>query len=132
MKYLGIDYGTKRTGLAISNDSGTVAVVKEVVVGRGQQDVIACIKKIVDDEKVNAVVVGLPLRADSTRSKTTEIIERFIAKLANHLAVPVQTFDERLTSVMADKISPHRKHQPRDHVAAQILLQNFLDQLPKS
>ncbi len=134
MKYLGIDYGTKRTGLAISDVSGRVAVLKETVEEDSQDRVIGRIKEIVSEDDVECVVIGLPISMSGEPTDMTEEVERFIEKLRNHVATPVQTTDERLTTEMANKLLRGVKKEERDQVAAQILLQNFLDeqnQLPE-
>lgn len=131
MKYIGIDYGTKRTGIAISDTHGTIALPKDVLQGLRQDDVIARIKKFVIEEGVEAIVIGMPRRSDNSSSRITEIVERFIAKLANHVSVPIQTVDERLTSAMAARLMHATKRKTHDDIAAQILLQNFLDQQSK-
>lgn len=129
MKYIGIDYGTKRTGIAISNEEGTVAVPKKVLEGLRQDDVISSLKKLVTEEEVDAIVVGMPYRKNNTPSTSTEIVERFVTKLSHHVRVPVQTVDERFTTVMAATLLRGTKRHTHDDIAAQILLQNFLDQL---
>ncbi|MFC1598280.1 Holliday junction resolvase RuvX [Patescibacteria group bacterium] len=129
MKYLGIDYGTKRTGVAISNDEASVAVLKETIEAESQDEVVLRLKEIVAEDKVEAIVIGLPVNMEGESTEMTEQVERFIEKLRNHVEVPVQTTDERLTSEMAGKLLRGVKKEERDQVAAQILLQNFLDQL---
>lgn len=129
MRYLGIDFGTKRTGLAISDENGRMAVVKDTIIGCGQDEVVERIKETVVTDKVEVVVVGLPLGLNSQHTEMTAEVERFVEKLRAHLGVPVQTFDERLTTAMARKLLQGMKQEDRDKVAAQIMLQNFLDEL---
>lgn len=129
MRYLGIDYGTKRTGVAISDGEGRIAVVKETIESESQNDTIARIKQIVEEEEMHAVVVGMPINMQGERNEMSEQVERFIAKLRDHITVPVQTVDERLTTEMARKLLHGLKPEDKDQVAAQILLQNFLDEL---
>ncbi len=128
-KYLGVDYGTKRTGLAVSDGDGRLAVVKETIRAEGQQAVIDRIKEIIEEDAIEVVVIGLPTNMDGESTEMTESVERFIEKLRNHVEIPVQTADERLTSEMAQKLLRGVKDAERDQVAAQILLQNFLDEL---
>lgn len=129
MKYLGIDYGTKRTGVAISDDHGRIAVIKETISAESQPEVISRIKEIVEADHIQVVVIGLPKNMNNEPTQMTEEVERFIAKLRDHLTVPVQTVDERLTSEMAQTLLRGVEREQRDQVAAQILLQNFLDKL---
>lgn len=128
MKYLGIDYGKKRTGVAISDSDGRVAVLKETIHADGPNEVIERIKFLVNEDAVEAVVVGLPVNMQGEKTAMTEDVERFIENLRNHVEVPVQTVDERLTTEMAKQLLRSVKNEERDQVAAQILLQNFLDQ----
>lgn len=132
MRYLGIDYGTKRTGVAISDPQGHMAVVKETIQGDSQQQVIERIRDIVSNDAVEVVVVGLPVNMESDDTEMTDHVMRFVEKLRGHVGVPVQTTDERLTTEMAKKLLRDVKNEERDQVAAQILLQNFLDQLQSS
>ncbi len=132
MRYIGIDFGTKRTGVAISGEDGRVAVVKETIEAENQQEVIARLKEIVKTENVDVVVIGVPTNLNGESTDMTETVERFVAKLRDHVGVPVQTTDERLTTEMAKKLLRGVKNEERDKVAAQILLQNFLDELSVS
>lgn len=129
MKYLGLDFGTKRTGVAVSDNDGRMAVVKETIEVEGQQALIDRIKAIIEEDIIESIVVGLPVGLDSQETQQTETARRFIEKLRNHVTVPVQTVDERLTTEMAKTLLTGVKNEDRDKVAAQILLQNFLDQL---
>ncbi|MBI2411461.1 MAG: Holliday junction resolvase RuvX [Candidatus Kerfeldbacteria bacterium] len=128
MRYLGIDYGSKRTGLAISDPEGRLAVLKGSISLSSQPEVIDRIKQIIEEDQVESVVVGLPINMSGEPTEMTEHVNRFIEKLRNHVSVPVQTIDERLTTEMAKKLLQGVKNEDRDAVAAQIMLQNFLDE----
>ncbi len=128
MKYLGIDYGLKRTGVAVSDTAGRVAVLRETISADGQQEVIDRIKRIIEDDLIECVVVGRPTNLDNGDTHQTEITDRFVEKLRNHLTIPVQVTDERLTTEMAKTLLQGIDMDKRDQVAAQILLQDFLDQ----
>lgn len=132
MKFLGVDYGTKRTGIAISDADARVSVVKETIDADGQQAVIDRIKEIVDEETVERIVVGVPFNMDGETSDMTDHVRRFIENLRNHVSIPVQEIDERLTTEMAKQLLRGLQNQERDQVAAQIMLQNFLDELSQS
>lgn len=132
MKYLGIDYGTKRTGVAISDGDARVSVVKETIEADGPQAVIDRIKEIVTAEEVDRIVVGVPVNMDGDDSSWTDAVRRFIENLRSHVGVPVQEIDERLTTEMAKTLLRGIENQERDQVAAQIMLQNFLDELRES
>ena len=132
MKYLGLDFGTKRTGVAVSDNDGRMAVVKETIEVEGQQAVIDRIKEIIEEDTIESIVVGMPVGLDGQETAQTEAVKRFIEKLRNHVTIPVQTIDERLTTEMAKTLLHGVKNEDRDKVAAQILLQNFLDQLAEA
>lgn len=134
MKVLGMDYGSAKVGLALGDTGLRLAVGKGTLKGLSQNNVIAKIKAIVNLEQIERVVVGLPLNLNSEATATTVEVQRFIEKLRNHLVVPVQTVDERYTSQMADRALqavPQLKGN-QDQVAAQYILQTYLDSLPKS
>lgn len=131
MKYLGLDYGKTRVGLALGDDVTKLAVGKGILEGLSQNKLITKIKAIVNLERIDRIVIGLPLNLAGEQTLMTEEVQRFIDKLRNHVNVPVQTFDERLTSQMAESLLIELPPDKRkiDQVAAQIILQNYLDQL---
>ncbi|EKD79232.1 MAG: hypothetical protein ACD_41C00126G0001 [uncultured bacterium] len=129
MKCLALDYGKTRVGLALGDTGTKVAVGKGVLEGLSQNKLITKIKAIVNLEHIDRVIIGLPLNLQGEPTLMTNEVQRFVEKLRNHITIPVQTFDERLTSVMADRLlqeDPSRSHL-QDQVAAQIILQNYLD-----
>ena len=129
MRYIAIDYGSKRTGVANSDEQAKVALVKETISASIQLEVIKRIKDIVNEEQLDAIIVGVPVKMSGAESEMTNEVQLFIAKLRDHFTVPVQTYDERLTTEMAKKLLRGVKNEERDQVAAQIMLQNFLDEL---
>lgn len=131
MKYLGLDYGKTRVGLALGDDVTKLAVGKGILEGLSQNKLITKIKAIVNLEQIDRIVIGLPLNLAGESTLMTEEVQRFVEKLRNHVSVPVQTFDERLTSQMAKTLLTDLPPDKRkiDQVAAQIILQNYFDQL---
>ena len=129
MKCLALDYGKTRVGLALGDTATKVAVGKGVIEGLSQNKLIAKIKAIVSLELIDRVVIGLPLNLQGEATLMTTEVQRFVEKLRNHITIPVQMFDERLTSAMADRLlqTVPNKHRKQDQVAAQIILQNYLD-----
>ena len=129
MKYLGLDYGKARVGMALGTDETHVAVGKGILEGLTQNKLIAKIKAIVNLEKIDRIVVGLPLNMQSASTEMTEEIKLFVEKLRSHLSIPIQTIDERFTSQMADNLLKDVKGEKKqDQVAAQLILQTYLDQ----
>jgi len=129
MKYLGLDYGKARVGMALGIDETHVAVGKGILEGLTQNKLIAKIKAIVNLEKIDRIVVGLPLNMQSESTEMTEEVKLFVEKLRSHLSIPIQTIDERFTSQMADNLLKDVKGEKKqDQVAAQLILQTYLDQ----
>jgi len=127
MRYLGIDYGSKRTGLAISDPEGRLAVVKETIEATEDSVILERLNDIILKEDVDAIVIGVPTNMNGNATHMTDRVERFVHLLANELEVPVYSVDERLTSVMAERMTREHKSAQTDQIAAQILLQNYLD-----
>jgi len=132
MKILAIDYGTKNIGLALSDDRGKLAFVYKVLtppVGR-RVDVFDEIKKICEKEKVDKIIIGLPIGLSGKNTQTTELALDFIKKLKQELNISVQTVDERLSTVQAGYLESKNKKNINE-LSAQILLQDYLDKLYK-
>jgi len=131
MKYLAIDYGTKRTGLALCDRDETIA--SPFVVIDDKANLLEKIKHIVKEQNVDAIVLGLPLNMDDTEGPQAKAVRRLAEKLIDALAVPVYFQDERLSSFSAeDKLLPaglteKKKRKRVDAVAAAEILQSFLE-----
>ena len=101
MKVLALDYGAARTGVAVSDPTGTIArplcVVERAAEGTG----LARLAKLIGEEEVERVVVGLPLTLRGERGEQALATERFVEALRRTVGVPVETFDERFTTVLA-------------------------------
>ncbi|MGA0879064.1 MAG: Holliday junction resolvase RuvX [Ilumatobacteraceae bacterium] len=131
---MGIDLGAKRIGIAISDFTGTIASPHSVLErARSVRFDHQRIAKIVADEEVEIVVVGLPLTMSGVRSIAAKAATAEARRLATVLTVPVEMFDERLTTVTADRvlreadISASERRRYVDKVAAAVLLQTWLD-----
>lgn len=127
MRYLGIDYGMKRTGVAVSDPNGVIAVLKETIPSEDQNLLVERIERIVLDDNVDAIVIGLPVGLSGAASEMTHHVQRFVDILARALEIPIFTHDERLTSTMAKNATKDHKHADIDQVAAQMILQSYLD-----
>lgn len=132
---LGIDLGDARIGLAISDELGMLAHPLETIVVKATPDPVARVREIVERKQAGTVVLGLPRNMDGTSGPAAEKAKAFAEKLRGALpaGVTVKLWDERLTSVAAQKAlhaSGRNVKQSRaviDQVAAQILLQSWLD-----
>ena len=122
MRLLGIDYGTKRVGIAISDESAFIAREFSVL---SPKEFLKRIPKLVDEQEIGKLVVGLPLNMQGKHSKKTEEVVSFISELEKILNIPIVSSDERLSTVMAHRLPGGRAKT--DSLAAQIILQNYLD-----
>jgi putative Holliday junction resolvase len=134
MRVLGVDLGSKRIGIAVSDRSGTIASPLTVVqrsgsVARDHQVIAA----LVVEEEAEAVVVGLPLNMDGSMGPAAKAAVREAEALATVVNVPVHTSDERRTTVTADRamieagMDAKARRKVVDKVAAAVLLQHWLD-----
>ena len=132
MRYLAIDYGTRRTGLAICDPGETI--VSPLIVLQSEKTLPEKIARIVKDENVEAVVLGLPLNMDGSEGPQTQIVTRFADRLQACLTIPVYLQDERLSSFGAEEklapanLSKAEKKKRLDAVAAAEILEAFLEQ----
>ncbi len=101
MKVLALDYGSARTGVAVSDPTGTVARPLCVVERARSAVGLARLRELVRDEGAERVVVGLPLTLRGTRGEQADETERFVDELRDAVEVPVETFDERFTTTLA-------------------------------
>lgn len=134
MKYLGLDLGSRTLGLALSDDRGIIANSLTVIRHNEEYDrLILEIEKIVNDYKVEAIVLGLPKNMNNTLGPKGELSLQFQDKLQQKLSIPIFLQDERLTTVSAHKallesnMSRKKRKTVVDSVAATIILQTFLD-----
>jgi putative Holliday junction resolvase len=101
MKVLALDYGSARTGVAVSDPTGTVARPLCVVEGAATEAGLARLRELVRDEQAERVVVGLPLTLRGAHGEQAVETERFVEGLRAAIKVPVETFDERFTTTLA-------------------------------
>jgi putative Holliday junction resolvase len=133
MRVLGLDLGSKRIGVALSDPSGVIASPLTTLERRGGERDLAAVGALVREHEVGAIVVGLPLHMDGRRGPEAEAARRFARALADAVGVPVDTLDERWTTVEAERAlrESGRKGRKRravvDAVAAAILLRTWLD-----
>lgn len=125
MRWIGVDPGAKNVGLAISDPDERIAVTLEVVPASAA---VPAIRAIARREEAGGIVVGLPLRLDSSEGDAARGARRFGERLARATGLPVEYEDEKLTSDEADRrVGAAARDRPNDDVAAAILLQQFLD-----
>ena len=105
MRYLGLDFGLKRIGLAKSDPSGFIAqFYKTIYVSRNQEKVFAELSTIVENEEIEAIVIGIPYHMNGDKGEKGLMAEAFGESLKDYVSIPVFYEDERLTTVSAERI----------------------------
>jgi len=133
MRILGIDFGTKRIGVALSDELFLTAQGQDTILRKELKADLAAIKAVVASNGVSEVVVGLPLNMNGTYSEKTKETVVFVGELEKMIGVPVKTWDERLTSMQADRamlegdMSRAKRRKLSDRLAAQLILQSYMD-----
>ena len=123
MKILGIDYGEKRIGLAISDEGLMLARELNIL---SPKEFWVTIENLVATNEIKTIALGWPLALSGNETKKTEEVNNFKLKLEAVVKIPVVLVDERLSSVMAGNLAGG--HKNIDSLAAQIILQNYLNQ----
>lgn len=131
MRYLAIDYGLKRTGLAVCDAEETLASPLVVLTGQGR--LIEKIRQVATDQAADAIVFGLPLNMDGTEGAQAKRVRDFATELIKQIELPLFFQDERLSSFDAEKklaalgITRKKKKKHLDAIAAATILQAFID-----
>lgn len=133
MRILGLDYGSRRIGVAVCDELGMTAQGVDTVVRKNRDADLAAIAAYVERFDAEKIVVGYPLRLDGSEGIQCEKVNRFIARLQRRLAIPVIRRDETLSTKEAEEILREtgvRREKRRgivDRLAACIILQGYLD-----
>ncbi|NVB39102.1 Holliday junction resolvase RuvX [Pseudenhygromyxa sp. WMMC2535] len=138
MRTLALDVGSKTIGLALSDAAGELASALEVLARKGQVGDTAAVLERVASLEVDALVVGLPLELDGNEGHRARLVRRFLKVLEaaiteRGLSLPVHTWDERFSTAAAERtlleanLSRAKRKQTIDAVAAQFILQGWLD-----
>jgi putative Holliday junction resolvase len=132
-RIIGIDIGEKRMGVAISDETQTLARGIEAIEVKSKDDCFLKIKSIIDKNNAKEVVVGLPLNMNGSRGPQAQRATAFIKDLEGRFSIPITAFDERLTTKQGERIlieadmSRKKRRTKIDSLAAQIMLQSYLD-----
>jgi len=124
MKILGIDYGEKRVGLAISDESQTLA--RELTI-LSPKDFFDQINQLIKYHQIATIVLGWPLNMSGEETKKTAEVKSFKLKVESLTGITIQIMDERLSSKMTNNLPGGNRN--KDSLAAQIILQNYLDKI---
>ena len=137
MKILGLDLGSKTIGVAISDDlvltAQVLTSIKRTVLAKDLADILA----LVNEYQVQEIVVGLPINMDGTKGESARQAEAFIEKLKETLLIKIIPWDERLSTVAAERIllegdlSRKKRRKVIDRLSAAIILQGYLDSRPR-
>jgi putative Holliday junction resolvase len=139
MRVLGIDFGERRIGLALSDPTGTLATPLPTVKRRaGKRPPLKALEEVIQEYEVEAIVFGLPLTPEGTESDWTRTIREVGKALSLRTGLPVHFVDERFTSARAERavrslgLPKHKREQKErvDAAAAVLILQSWLDQPP--
>jgi len=134
-RILAIDHGTKRMGIALSDEMGMIAQPLEFILAEPLSDFFTRLNQIIIEKQVERVLVGMPRNMDGSYGTAALKVQEFIASLKETISVPIKTWDERLTSAQANRlliqaeVRRDKRKQRVDAAAAAILLQSYLDSL---
>lgn len=132
-RFLGVDYGEKRVGLAVSDPAGSIASPLETYHRRRAADDAEHVRRLTGEHDIVRLVVGLPVHTSGREGVKAQEARRFGDWLAEVTALPVVFWDERFTTAEAERylqqahLTAKKRKARRDMLAAQILLQNYLD-----
>lgn len=135
MRYLGLDLGTKTIGTALSDQTGLIATSHQTIFFQNEDylSTIEEVKKIIDEYDIGKIILGLPKNMNNTIGERAMVTMEYKKLLEDNLKIEVELFDERLTSVISNSIlieadmSRKKRKKKVDSLAAQIILQDYLD-----
>ena len=133
MRILALDHGTKRIGVALSDETKTIAQPLEYILAEPFAPFLVRLKKILIEKEVDLILIGHPRNMDGSYGPAAQKVETFVGVLKTAIAVPLTLWDERLTSRMANRIliqggvRRNQRKEKVDKMAAAILLQSYLD-----
>lgn len=130
---LGVDYGTRRVGFAVSDTMGIVAVPLFTRDVSSMEDALRVVREVAAEKQAVCVVVGIPLNMDGSKGPMAQQVEAFVARLRADGGWDIVTWDERLSTGLVERmlvsadVSRARRKEVRDKLAAQVILQGYLD-----
>ena len=133
MRILALDHGTKRVGVAVSDETKTIAQPLEFILAEPFADFLDRLKQLLREKEVDLILIGMPRNMDGSFGPAAQKVEAFVAVLRSAVTVPIKTWDERLTSAQANRILVQasvrrdKRKEKVDKMAAAILLQSYLD-----
>lgn len=135
MRILALDHGTKRIGVAVSDEMKMIAQPLEYIPAEPFAAFLERLKHLLREKEVELVLVGMPRNMDGSYGPAALKVQEFVAALKAAVTVPIKTWDERLTSALANRfllqgnVRRDQRKEKVDKMAAAILLQSYLDSL---
>jgi putative Holliday junction resolvase len=132
-RILALDHGTRRIGVAVSDELRIIAQPLEYIPAEPFTDFVQRLKEILRDKDVELILIGMPRNMDGSYGPAAQKVQEFIAALKHEVPVPLKTLDERLTTVQAQRsliqanVRRNQRKEKVDMTAAAILLQSYLD-----
>ena len=132
-RFLGIDYGTVRIGLALSDPTGTLASPLPFIENKSPQQVTTALSELIQTHQIAGLVIGLPRNMDGTYGPSAQKVRDFIGQIQKSISLPIAPIDERLTTAQASKqlssIGMNQKQLRKkvDSSSACLILQQYLD-----
>jgi putative holliday junction resolvase len=134
---MALDHGTRRIGVAVSDEMKMIATPLEYIPADPLEKVIERLQQLIREKEVELILIGMPRNMDGTFGPASEKVNAFIAQIEPHIQTPIKKWDERLTSVMANRallegnVRRDKRKEKVDKMAAAILLQSYLDSRPE-
>lgn len=135
MRILALDHGTRRIGVAVSDEMKMIASPLEYIPAEPFADFLARLMEIIREKEVELILIGMPRNMDGSYGPATLKVQGFVTALKETIHIPIKTLDERLTTVQAQKfliqgnVRRDKRKEKVDKTAAAILLQSYLDSL---
>jgi putative Holliday junction resolvase len=133
MRILALDHGTKRIGVAVSDETKTIALPLEYIPAEPFAPFLERLKFLLREKEVDLVLIGQPRNMDGSYGPAAQKVETFVGVLKTAITIPIKMWDERLTSTMANRamiqgnVRRDKRKEKVDAMAAAILLQSYLD-----
>ncbi len=133
MRILALDHGSKRIGVAVSDETKTIAQPLEYIPAEPFVDFLARLRQLIREKEIDLILVGLPRNMDGSYGPAAEKVQTFAGVLGGAITVPIRMWDERLTSAQANRVLIQggarraKRKEKVDQTAAAILLQSYLD-----
>lgn len=132
-RVLGVDYGTRRLGFAVSDEQGFLSLPLFTKTVSSVQEAVRAVREVAQERGVAHIVVGLPLNMDGSRGPMAKQVDDFVTLLRAGGSLDVVTWDERLSTGLVERmlvsadVTRARRREVRDKLAAQVILQGYLD-----